>query len=203
MFDPDYATVRVSSIGLEGETFAEIAPLIDALDERFMFVDVARSRFEPPLAGAGPTVLLLVAFVRDNADWIKGGAGLLAGGFLAKMGGDAWDGIKAQFAKAVQREKPESQSREYALLVIQIERVRLVFDETIDEQEFDRRLLAAAEDLKTLPDSALLPHPGPPDDDWYYWNNETQSWGKGRPLSGIEAARHYRDNPKQQLPKGC
>ncbi len=209
MFDPEYGTtttVHVASIGLEGDSFVEVAPLIDALDHQFMSVGATRSRFEPPLAGAGPTVLLLVSFVQENKEWIKSGLGFFAAGFLTKMGSDSWDGVRSQLAKAVRRKKPESDgAREYALLVVQIERVRFVFDETLDKEEFERRLAAAAEYAKTLPDAAFRTS-GPPDHDWYYWNPVTKAWQGGRDLSEEERReieQRIRDNPKHQARERC
>lgn len=180
-------SVSIASLELEGASAADIGPLVDLLKEDFQFVNVAHSTFKPPLAGGGPTVLTLVSFVQTNWPWFVAAGGLAvsgfgkyASGFLEELGKLHAGRVDQRLAELTRRKKPDDdgETRQYAPLVMKVQRPLLVFDEAIDEGEFIKRRQAAADFLASLPDTAFEPRQGPPDESWYYWSERNQSWGR-------------------------
>lgn len=175
-------TVSIHSLGYQDHFVEDVAPLVDALDDKYMFISLSRTHFTPPAAGGGEIAQVALEFVRDNGDPIKAvGAGALGAyivGFIQKMGEDSWDGVRRILARIVGRESPTGFHQRIAQLTIRIDRPRFVFNETMSEEEFNHRLMAIAEFVKTMPEGALRPIQGPSDFDWYFWSEKKQSWAR-------------------------
>ncbi len=185
--------VSITSIELAETSARDVSALIDDLKEEFTFVNVTHTKHPPPLAGSDPTILTLVSFAIQHWDWFVAGAGTgaaigmyavkeYASGFLGELGKLHAGRFDEHMAERVAQKKPEDdgQTRNYALLVIKVEKARFVFDETIDAQEYVKRRKAAAEFIKKCPDNHFGPSSGPPEENqfWYYWSEKKQNWAQ-------------------------
>lgn len=175
--------LKIFSIRQDDSTISDAADLIDALAEHFSFVPITRAYYEPPAAGSGPVMALLVSFVHENQEVIKWTAGALASGMIGVLCSESYRKVRQGLAKVTQLRLATSPERKRASLVIEIERIRLVFDEPVNEEEITVRLQSSSKVVESIPETQLRPQNVPPDDMWYYWRGDDGKWTGGIALT--------------------
>lgn len=157
--------IRVTA--MDPVTFADLTPLLEDLNERFVSVTATRYNYRPTMAGELDMVLLLA---------IGYAAGVTGGEFLKKFAGllaeDAYKAIRNQLRRLRDKADQVADERVWTLTV-QIGSHPFHFQGPMDDGEFTRRLRAAQAILDRSPERLITtvqqPHEMEPG---WYWRDD-------------------------------
>lgn len=173
-YDAQSITVRVGV--LQHLPFREIAPLLDALNEHHLHVEVSRWNMEPPAAGDIDVSLTLVI---DAVSAFGGVAiSILLKTFLEEFAKDTYGAVRREFLRVFKKSPRATHGwRHYVPMQLHARSVRFYFsDPEMTDQEFCERIRAAIDVADSLPEDGYEEGPGPGPEYGLEWNEDSRSW---------------------------
>ncbi|MGH2560444.1 MAG: hypothetical protein ACRDJH_15390 [Thermomicrobiales bacterium] len=152
-------------------THEEVAPLLDALNERFMVVRSTRINFQPPAAG-GPEVALVLSVTAGVISTA------LLSSFFAEMGKDAYKAIRDEIGRFLvkrRRDRGGGWTEPVEPFALVAGRLRFYFDSDISDEELVERFNAARTFVESLLDDDFSGSMGP-GDYGLNWNPNDKCW---------------------------
>lgn len=164
-------------------SYRETAPLLDALNERFLLVEAERWNFKPPAAagGGGPDVIVSLVFASfhgmSRLSRVLGDADMrdLVKAVVVELVKGSNSAVRKEIVRLIALARARRVTAHSAPFRIEIESLPFYFDEEVTEDEFIERCKRASDFVGKLPmgDLSVVPGPG---EYGFYWDGESNGW---------------------------
>jgi len=166
--------VRVHVGSFSFISFSRLAPFLDELNKRYVFVAASVSDFEPPASGF--TEIAITLAVAAPAAYFSS--------FLATWAAEDAKALRRKMLDLFDLGKVNSHGRRYVPMRVELGRVRFYFHEQLDDEELVTRLKAAQDFVASLPEVAFEGLGGP-GEYGLFWDRKLKSWRGG--IHGYQA----------------
>jgi hypothetical protein len=163
----DPSRVNVYSAGIL--SFSDLAPFLDELNRRHMFVDAEVSSHTPPAAGFSEIALYVFLGVSSSVPVIY------LKGFIEGWAEEDAKALRSHVVEILKRGWQTSWGRRFVPFTIELGKVRYRFHERVNEEQLLERIKAAAQHAASLPDEAFEGNGGP-GEYGLWWDDKSKTW---------------------------
>lgn len=159
-------------------SYSDVAPFLDELGHRHMFVDATVTEHEPPAFGFSEIALTLIV-ANTAVPYLRA--------FFSTWGEEDARQLRAELLTLLERGRCSKSGRKYMPMTVHLvradnidhlpipTRVRFNFHRPLTEEEFLEQIRAAQSYVDSLPDEAFEGSGGPYENS-LFWDDNVQSW---------------------------
>lgn len=163
--------IRVSSVG-SLQSYADLAPFLDELTQRYASVSVHVAPMEPPAADFSEIAVTL-SLLADYADEASIYVILR---FIDSLLDDHFKALRGHIRRILERARKNSYDRRFVPFELRFGGVQFLFHQRLDEESLLLRLEGVKQVIASLPAEAFTGRQGIRLRTMYFWHDDIGEW---------------------------